>query len=152
MKSLYGSIRWNIVFGLIGFVVSTLVSLTSNLWGTSLLRGLLAFVIWFLLAYGIRFVVQELQTPGGKQINSNDIEEDSNVGMSVNMSTPDDTASLYNMLHSQPNEDESNHEQRNEVDIKEGQGDFTPLTPPKLVSKPMNDEQMAQAVRHLTQQ
>lgn len=153
MKSLHGSIRWNLVFGLIGFVVSTLISLSSNVWGTSLLRGLFAFLIWFLLAYVLRFVVQVLQSPEGKQIDSNHVEEDdSNVGSSVNMSTPDDTASLYNMLHSKPNEGNPSDNQRNEVAKEEGQGDFTPLTPPKLVSKPMNDEQMAQAVRHLTQQ
>ena len=150
MKSLHGSIIWNIGFGLIGFVMSTLLSLSSNLWGTSLIRGAFAFIVWFLLAYGIRFVAHLLLSPNPDQNQSNRVHEDSNdVGMSVNMSTPDDTASLYNMLHSNPNE---NSEQNEVVDQVGENGEFKPLTPPKLVSKPMNDEQMAQAVRHLTQQ
>lgn len=150
MKTLHGSIIWNIGFGLIGFVMSTLISLSSNVWGTSLLRGAFAFVVWFLLAYGIRFVVQLLLSPNPEQNQSNTVHEDStDVGTSVNMSTPDDTASLYNMLHSKSNE---NNEQNEAVEKVGENGEFKPLTPPKLVSKPMNDEQMAQAVRHLTQQ
>lgn len=153
MKSLHGSIRWNMGFGAIGFLISTLISLNSNVWGTSLLRGLFAFIIWFLVAYGLRYVAQVLRTPEGATLQGEHTQDaELNVGASVNISTPDDTESLYSMLHSNTNEDNSSVNHQKEANDKEGEGNFTPLTPPKLVSKPMNDEQMAQAVRHLIQQ
>ncbi|MGZ9584613.1 hypothetical protein [Paenibacillus marinisediminis] len=139
--------KWNISFGIIGFVVTTLASLISNVWSTSLIRGAIAFVIWFLLAFAVRYVVQLLLTPSHDGANAAQNElNSSEVGHAVDYTTPDDTDSLYNMLHKKPAEQELETEQGDK-----DQSGFQPLTPPKLVSKPLNEEQLAEAVRHLTQ-
>ena len=137
-----GDMKWNISFGIIGFIVTTLASLISNVWSTSLIRGAIAFVIWFLLAFAVRYAVQLLLTPNNNAASAAQNKVNSSeVGHAVDYTTPDDTDSLYNMLHNKPTEQELGTEQEDK-----GQSGFQPLSPPKLVSKPLKED-----VRHLTQ-
>lgn len=46
-----GNLLFNLVFGAVGFVLTLLISMGNNLFMTSLIRGLISFVIWFLLAF-----------------------------------------------------------------------------------------------------
>lgn len=142
---MHGNVRWNFVLGLLGFVITTLLSLSSNIWMTSLTRGVVAFIVWFAIGFALRFAIHQLLTPSNSA-SSSQKEKDDNVGAAVDYTTPDESESLYQLLQSSPTDKESSSDE--EIQTK---SEFQPLSPPKLVSKSLNDEQMAQAVRHLSQ-
>ncbi|WP_245596027.1 hypothetical protein [Paenibacillus taiwanensis] len=142
-----GSIRWNFGLGVLGFFITFLASLSSNLLMTSVVRGAIAFVIWFGLAFVIRWVAGELTQPNrhanGEQARFEGIESER--GSNVDITTPDETESLHNLLKETPVSDEAS-----KTEEKDRQTGFEPLAPPKLVSKtPLKDEQLAEAVRYM---
>ncbi|MCG7407470.1 hypothetical protein MH117_08550 [Paenibacillus sp. ACRRX] len=142
-----GSIRWNFGLGVLGFFITFLASLSSNLMTTSLVRGAIAFVIWFGLAFAIRWVVGELTQPNRHADGGTSVFEgiESDRGSNVDITTPDETESLHNLL-----KDNSVADPAEKSEANEQQTGFEPLAPPKLVSKtPLKDEQLAQAVRYM---
>lgn len=54
---LFGSLRINLWSGVVGFILTFVLSVGSNLLTTSLIRGLIAFVFWFLLAFVLRWTL-----------------------------------------------------------------------------------------------
>ncbi|WP_244903268.1 hypothetical protein [Paenibacillus aquistagni] len=143
-----GTIRWNMVMGACGFVFTTLVSISSNLWSTSLIRGLIAGAIWFLLGFLLRYAAGILKAPGREEPQDQAAYNASSSGHNVDMSTPDETDTLKDLLRNTPTENEPKAVSHEEQEIK-----FEPLTPPKFVSKlPQDGEQLAQAVRHMAKE
>lgn len=140
-----GTIRWNYIFGAVGSIFALMVSWSNNVWTTSLLRAIIAFVIWFGLAYGVRFALGVLLSDNeGKQPEAG-ASKNPNAGTMLDMTTPDEEDVLRDLLR--PNGAGS---KSNPVD-DEG-GSFQPLQPPKLVTKAQPDaEELAQAVRHFVQ-
>ncbi|MDQ0193466.1 hypothetical protein [Paenibacillus wynnii] len=136
-----GNILLNVLFGLIGFVLTFLVTLGNNLLMTSLIRGFFGFILWFMLAFVLRwvlgFIFKESLDPNDSQSS---LEENSEaLGSTLDISTPDEDEELKNLLKPQP-----------------GQGSgselgFKPLQPPKLVSL-KDPEELAKAVRHLKEE
>lgn len=141
-----GTIRWNYIFGAVGSIFALIVSWSNNVWTTSLLRAIIAFVIWFGLAYGVRFALGVLLSDHeGKQPETG-ASKNPNAGTMLDMTTPDEEDVLRDLLR--PNGADS--KSANPVD-DEG-GSFQPLQPPKLVTKAQPDaEELAQAVRHFVQ-
>jgi hypothetical protein len=136
-----GIILLSLLFGVLGFGFTFLINYGHNLLGTSLIRGIIGFIVWFLLAFLLRwvlgFIVKQSGSPDSGETTSADGGEA--LGAKIDISTPDEDEELINLLKQKP---------------EDGSGDvggFTPLQPPKLVS--MKDpEELAKAVRHLKEE
>lgn len=131
----------NVAAGLAGFIITFLANNGHNVVGTSLIRGIYGFIIWFVLAFLLRWVL-------GVIIGKSDASGDDESGLSgqgdvlggkLDISTPDEEQELKDLLTSKREQESAD------------QGGFTPLQPPKLVS--MKDpEELAKAVRHLKEE
>lgn len=133
-----GNLRFNLVFGVIGFVLTLVFSLTNNLFMTSVIRGLVSFVIWFVLAFLLRWAWGVLSSPPSEIAPMSVSEEDKHTGGRLDLTTPDESDELNELLKQKP-----------DLSSERGAG-FTPLNPPKLVST-KDPEELAKAVRHLTE-
>lgn len=135
-----GKLRYNLWAGVAGFIFTFLFSIRNNLWLTSFNRAIIAFAAWFLLVYLLRWVITLALAPddlSAKQ-HGTDVGPEEQVGVRFDMSTPtQDDEELMNLLKQEP-------------ENKPEGGDFVPLNPPKLVSN-KNPEELAKAVRHLTE-
>ena len=136
-----GNILINVLFGLIGFVLTFLVTFGHNLLLTSLMRGFFGFILWFMLAFVLRwvlgFIFQQSSDPNG--LSSSTEVDSEGLGATLDIMTPDEDEELKNLLKPKP-----------------GQGSgsdpgFKPLQPPKLVST-KDPEELAKAVRHLKEE
>ncbi len=77
-----GTIRVNIFAGVIAFIVIFLTALSENVWLVSLERGLVAFLLFFLIAYIFRWLVRMLFPP----------TEENAVGNHIDLVTPSESA------------------------------------------------------------
>lgn len=131
----------NAVFGVIGFVFTFLVNYGHNLIQTSLIRGIFGFIVWFVLAFLLRWVLGSIIGNSAEAGDPDAALEDTGeaLGAKLDIRTPDEDEELKNLLTPKPDA---------------GSGDiegFTPLQPPKLVT--MKDpEELAKAVRHLKEE
>ncbi|AIQ13326.1 hypothetical protein [Paenibacillus durus] len=128
----------NLTCGLAGFIFTYLFSLRNNLPMTSLFRGLAGFILWFLLAYALQWVLGLItkQTANSDKLFSSSGGVQKTLGAQVDILTPDENEELKDLLKPKPEQE------------KQENGEFKPLQPPKLVS--MKDpEELAKAVRHL---
>lgn len=131
-----GNLLFNLVFGVIGFILTLLFSLTNNLFMTSVIRGAVSFVVWFLLAFLLRWTWTLISAP--QEDTAPKGGEDESTGNRFDLTTPDESDELNELLKQKP-------------DLSNERGnDFTPLNPPKLVST-KDPEELAKAVRHLTE-
>nr|WP_167360625.1 hypothetical protein [Paenibacillus typhae] len=135
-----GKILISLLSGLIGFVFTFLTNYGHNLLGTSLIRGIYGFILWFVLAFFLRWVlgfIVKQSAPGGNSGEQGGGNEA--LGTKFDLSTPDEDEELIDLLKQKPPEESGSSE------------GFTPLQPPKLVS--MKDpEELAKAVRHLKEE
>ncbi|MEK5031724.1 hypothetical protein MKY96_09780 [Paenibacillus sp. FSL R7-0302] len=129
----------NIVAGLIGFVLTFLANNGQNLLGTSLIRGLYGFIIWFVLAFFLRWVLGFIIGKESSDPEAGLFDNGESLGGKLDISTPEEDQELKDLLTP-----------KREA-VSEEPGGFTPLQPPKLVS--MKDpEELAKAVRHLKEE
>ncbi len=149
-----GNIKINVWSGVLGFLITFLFSLGNNLWTTSLVRGCLGFILWFALAFLLRFILGVLATPGssaGKppasgvtqavnEAEGQPVTDETERGNLLDITTPDQDHELNDLLTPKPSH-------------SGGDNGFAPLNPPKLVStnKEQDPEELAKALRHLTQ-
>lgn len=131
-----GKLRFNLIAGIVGFVFTFIFSIRNNLWMTSMYRALLAFAIWFLLAFLMNWVLAAITGPRVDGLDDA-VQNAHERGTVLDLSTPDEDRELMDLIQS-------------ESSLKEG-GDFVPLNPPKLVST-KDPEELAKAVRHLTEE
>ncbi|WP_246188001.1 hypothetical protein [Paenibacillus tengchongensis] len=126
--------------GMIGFLITFLSNFGHNLLGTSLIRGFYAFVIWFVLACLLRWVLGFIMKPSDSvEPAAPDADSQEGLGNQLDISTPGEDQELIDLLKPKPAEGGGNAE------------GFQPLQPPKLVS--MKDpEELAKAVRHLKEE
>ncbi|MDP4097518.1 hypothetical protein OIN60_12125 [Paenibacillus sp. P96] len=138
---LFGSLRINLWSGVVGFTLTFLLSLNSNLLTTSLIRGLIASAVWFLFAFAVRFVLGMLTQPE-KPVSADPrvdrhAGQGEGLGSRLDLTTPDESEELNDLLNPMPDSEQ----------LKSA--DFKPLDPPKLVTS-KDPEELAKAVRHLT--
>lgn len=137
-----GKMKYYMLFGLFGFLITFAVSSSSNLFMTSLIRSLIGFVVWFALSYAAywMFGFMKEMSPIPETEDLGVSPEDEGKGGQLDLTTPDETDELNDLLK-QPLGDQT------------GQNDFTPLNPPKLVktSDDKDPEELAKVVRHLTE-
>lgn len=136
-----GNILFNVLFGLIGFVLTFLVTIGNNLLMTSLIRGVLGFSVWFVLAFVLRwvlgFIFKESPSPQDLQLSVDGNNE--TLGTTLDVVTPNEDEELKNLLKPQ-----AGQESGSELGFK-------PLQPPKLVTL-KDPEELAKAVRHLKEE
>lgn len=138
-----GKLRYCWLFGFIGFLITLAISTGNNLFMTSLVRGLISFVVWFALSYAAfwMFDAQREQTKHSKDEEIATTFSEQGKGGNYDLITPDESDELNDLLKQPP---------VNSVNIN----DFSPLNPPKLV-KTTNDkhaEELVKVVRHLTEE
>lgn len=136
-----GKLGYYLLFGFIGFLITYAVSAGNNLFTTSFIRGLIAFAVWFLLAFAANWVITFLkeQEPRPDVRDLTDALKEQDKGASLDLTTPDQSEELNDLLKQTPKDQSQTQE-------------FTPLNPPKLV-KTLDDkdpEELAKVVRHLT--
>jgi hypothetical protein len=139
-----GTIRWNVTLGSLGFGLTFLSSLASNLFITTMVRSIYGFLILFIVAFLIRWLLGTVV--GLKEIGKPlQPKEDTSKGKNVDMLTPTEDQSLQELLKQNMEKPMENVAE----DIP-----FSPLKPPKLVSKirEENPEDLATAVRRLTEE
>ncbi|TMV52056.1 hypothetical protein FE783_03680 [Paenibacillus mesophilus] len=131
-----GSIRWNILIGFFGFLLTFVMSVGSNFLVRALLHGAYSFLILFAVVFAIRWFLGTLAGLKGVA-GPADLEADDPVGHTVNEMTPDDQDQLNDLLKTQLNRPDA-------------ADPFVPLQPKKLASVPDADpEQLAQMLRQL---
>ncbi|WP_438350160.1 hypothetical protein ACP8HI_05700 [Paenibacillus sp. FA6] len=137
-----GKLRINLLIGALGFIITFLTSSINNLFMTSVIRALGAFAIWFVLAIVCKWVLSIMTSQpndeswGEKEAESELVSDQR--GTRFDLTLPNDTEELNDLLKPKP-------ESSNGGDLG-----FMPLNPPKLVSA-QDPEQLAKAVRHLTE-
>ena len=136
-----GNILFNLWFGLLGFVLTFFVSYGNNVLLTSLMRGFFGFVLWFVLAFILRWVLGLIfkDSPDYNNLQSSIEDNSETLGSTLDLMTPDEDEELKNLLKQQP--DQSSGSELG----------FRPLQPPKLVSL-KDPEELAKAVRHLKEE
>ncbi len=134
-------LRFYILSGIAGFIFTFIFSIRNNLWTTSMARAFLAFVIWFVLAFLLKGLLDIIagrngnSPKAGKSADTGTAQEDER-GAVLDLATPDEDEELMDMIHSENG--------------SKGKGGFVPLNPPKLVST-KDPEELAKAVRHLAE-
>jgi hypothetical protein len=143
-----GTWRWNVVFGILGTVLTVAFSIGNNPITVMLLRSMYAFIAFFVLAYGVRLILAFiLQPPSLVGELPEEVEEGK--GNQLDLQTPDESIEINNLLKSQL-QDGGAMPSSVAVESKD-QMDFRPLSPPQLLStKNKQPEELVKAIRHLT--
>lgn len=136
-----GSFRWNAGMGIAGMLLVFAVSVGNNGFAVSCLRGLYAFLAFFLLAYAVRAVLHVIVSSAGSEPAATVPNPD--VGGQVDLATPETGEDLNELLKGQLDAGRT----------AEASAEFKPFKPTRLVSTQNKDpEEIAQAIRHLAEQ
>lgn len=139
-----GSWRINVGFGAFGAVLTWLFSFSSNPLGTTLVRGVYAFITFAVIAFVISLLLGQLLQPSSKSEPAmTDLQDQTSEerGGNLDMITPDEGDELTEMMKER---------------WADGKGEaqasaFQPLAPKRLVSLDNpNPEEVVQAIRRLT--
>ena len=142
-----GNYRINLVAGIVGFVLTFFVAFSSNVLMTSLVRGFIGFAAWYVLAYGLRWGLGILFSPHVENGSGYASEGTQDLrGSQVDIKVDDDGQELKDLLKNGQSNVEEAELTSSETKAPTG---FAPLDPPKLV-RTKDPEELAQAVRHLT--
>jgi len=135
-----GSIRWNLVLGLAGMLLTFFFSLGNNGFAVSCLRALYAFAAFFAAGWLLRGALTLIvSSPDAEQV-LRVAEEAREVGNNVDLRTPDDGDELSEMLKAQRESGRQN----------DAAAEFKPLEPKRVFSiEGKNPEELAQAVRSM---
>lgn len=147
-----GTWRWNAALGILGLGLTFLFSIGNNPLSVVMLRGLYAFSAFFVLAYVARTILALILKPPVLVGESPDAATDSNAdemkGSQLDLSTPDESDNLNEMLKSQL---QGGHAASSGYTDAQKDAQFRPLAPPQFVSTTNKQpEELAKAVRHLT--
>lgn len=137
-----GNLRWNLVLSTVGFIITMSLSLMSNVWLTSLYRGLYCFVILFVLGFVMRSILAFVFAIGK--------ENEHYKGQHIDLATPDEETDR--LLETE--QEKAANEYSETQDEPQVEDAFAPLDPPRLMSKEENDVDAAQvvnAIRHMSE-
>lgn len=138
-----GKLRYYLLSGFIGFLITFAVSAGNNLFMTSFVRGLISFAVWFLLAFAANWMLGFLKEMPGDYTPALEADPASEEGKGTNLDllTPDESEQLNDLLKPTPT-------------ASDVEKQFAPLNPPKLVKTPdgKDPEELVKVVRHLTEQ
>ncbi|WP_068786028.1 hypothetical protein [Paenibacillus phocaensis] len=138
-----GKLRYYLLSGFIGFLITFAVSAGNNLFMTSFIRGLISFAVWFLLAFAASWMLGFLKEMPGEFASSPEtgVAPEAGKGGNLDLMTPDESEQLNDLLKPAPA-------------ASDAEMQFAPLNPPKLVKTPddQDPEELVKIVRHLTEQ
>jgi uncharacterized membrane protein YciS (DUF1049 family) len=138
-----GSIRWNLVLGLAGMLLTFFFSLGNNGFVVSCIRAVYAFAAFFAAGWLLRGALQLILASNEAERMLRAAEEAREAGTHVDLRTPDDAAELNEMLKAQ----------RDSASPADPAAEFRPLEPKRLFSiEGKNPEELAQAVRNLVRE
>ncbi|MDF2924699.1 MAG: hypothetical protein K0R57_3613 [Paenibacillaceae bacterium] len=133
---MFGTFRWNLAIGLIGFVATLILSAPQNIMKTALMQSGYSFLFLFLFTYLLRWLLGTIihtSDAGSETPSPDSFEEPGTKGQTIDLATPDEKPAP--VLASSPEE-----------------AAFAPLNPPKLSTKLGQDpEEMASALRRMTE-
>lgn len=138
--------KWRIYVGFGGFgaVLTWLFSFSSNPIGTTLVRGVYAFVTFTAIAYVISLLLGQLLQPSDKSEPAiPDLQDESSAdrGSNLDLITPDEGDELAEMMKERWTDGKGEAQSAS----------FQPLEPKRLVSLDNpNPEEVVQAIRRLT--
>jgi len=141
---MFGTIRINFIVAALAAILTFALSVGNNLLLTTCLRSLYSFIILFVLAFAFRWVVgfmMHLEHSNPKEV----LEATSQpaVGQTLDLTTPEDDVETRDLLKPNMNANPS---------APDNGAQFSPLNPPKLVSKNnLDPEQLAGALRRLSE-
>lgn len=128
-----GSIRWNAMFGGLGFCIVFIASISSNILVTTLLRSLYCGIILFILAYIFRWILGTIH-------HWNDLSGESVIGTNLDLVTPDESKEMYELIRGPMG------------DTDPEESSFSPLNPPKLAIKNnLDPEELSKALRYMSE-
>jgi hypothetical protein len=134
-----GTWRWNAILGSLTLIFTFLISMSNNVLTTALIRSLYGFVVVFTITYVIRWMLGTLA--GINMFAEQDrlnIDNEEVAGSNIDFQTPDDLGTLNDLLKNQLRSD--------------AEPDFSPLQPPKLVTKEkLDSESLANSLRQLSE-
>ncbi|MGG6311145.1 hypothetical protein [Paenibacillus macerans] len=138
-----GKLRYYLLLGFIGFLITFAASAGNNLFMTSFIRGLISFAVWFALAFAAGWMLGFLrEMPSGHTaIQDEGLLAEQGKGGNLDLTTPEESEQLNELLKPSPVSTEEDMQ-------------FTPLSPPKLVKTPddKDPEELVKVIRHLTEQ
>lgn len=138
-----GKLRYYLLSGFIGFLITFAVSAGNNLFITSFIRGLISFAVWFLLAFAASWMLGFLKEMPGDYapVREAGLVAEEGIGGNLDLLTPDESEQLGDLLKPAPA-------------ASDEEMPFAPLNPPKLVKTPddKDPEELVKIVRHLTEQ
>ncbi|MFC5448364.1 hypothetical protein [Paenibacillus aestuarii] len=141
---MFGTIRINFIVAALAAVLTFALSISNNLLLTTCLRSLYSFIILFVLSFVFRWVVGfmiHLDNANPKHVNEEPAQPA--VGQTLDLTTPDEDAETRELLKANMNAVPSSPANDTQ---------FSPLNPPKLVSKNnLDPEQLAGALRRLSE-
>jgi hypothetical protein len=140
-----GTIRINVIVASLAGLFTFALSIGNNLFLSTCLKSVYSFLILFVLTFGFRWVLgvmigAEHAAGSSSNVNSN---VDSSVGQSLDMTTPDEDEETRELMKA--NLGNNNSSPNSEMQ-------FSPLNPPKLVTKNnLDPEQLAGALRRMSE-
>src|SRR6476620_3757575 len=124
-----GTIRINVIVASLAFLFTFALSIGNNLFLTTCLKALYSFLIVFIITFGFRWVLGLLigtTLIQGSGTHPFEQENSSSVGQSLDLITPNEDDVTREMMKSNLTSNQS-------AQVNDAQ--FSPLNPPKLVTK-----------------
>ncbi|NOU68478.1 hypothetical protein GC096_31090 [Paenibacillus sp. LMG 31461] len=139
-----GTIRINLIVALLAGIFTFALSIGNNLFLSSCIKAGYSFLILFVVTFGFRWVLGLLIGPVSSLEDSLLENSSSGVGQNLDLSTPDEDEETRQLMKSNLT-NQTKDAQSNDMQ-------FSPLNPPKLVTKNnLDPEQLAGALRRMSE-
>lgn len=136
MKSAF---RISLGLALFGFILTLFLSLSNNIFSTSLIRALMSGGLLFLVGIAVQWILRLIAEPGNPLPPIEPPTGRESIGRTLDLSTPDE-------------QDELNRIIRQSETPPTAEAAFEPLHPPKLTTKTDQKAQdLADALRTMTE-
>lgn len=139
-----GTIRINLIVALLAGIFTFALSIGNNLFLSSCIKAGYSFLILFVVTFGFRWVLGLLIGPVSSLEVTSLENPSAAVGQNLDLSTPDEDEETRQLMR-------SNHANQAK-DAHSNDMQFSPLNPPKLVTKNnLDPEQLAGALRRMSE-
>ncbi|MCD1257795.1 hypothetical protein B5M42_002930 [Paenibacillus athensensis] len=141
-----GTLRINGIVAALAGLFTFALSVGNNLFLTTCLKSFYSFAIVFVLTFGFRWVMGAVAGMDRAAANPDKADDGAapHVGGQLDLATPEDDEATRQMLKQMPGQEDPQ--------AGTGETQFSPLNPPKLVTKNnLDPEQLAGALRRLSE-
>ncbi|MGG1520137.1 hypothetical protein ABE504_32505 [Paenibacillus oryzisoli] len=140
-----GTMRINVIVASLAGLFTFALSIGNNLLLSTLLKSAYAFLILFVLTFGFRWVLGLVAGAGeaSAKTSADPMQENAQLGQNLDMVTPNEDGETLELM-------KPNLSNQNAASLSDMQ--FSPLNPPKLVTKKeLDPEQLAGALRRMSE-